>query len=1112
MRFSSKVNSMPTEKRAWPLLRWCAAVLLALMAGYAAPILAACSAYQGNTNWGGTSGGTGAAGSGNTTGYIATLNEYYFGNAPNFIEVTVTDLNGSGSGPAPISVWQNWGVQVQSKSGQTVTTRRAALNQAAVTACYEGQVTYFWLPVGAFSGSGNFPQDSEVLLYDNAGTWTQAIDMLFWKNAAALPALYSDPGCTNLTTVGYNGYLYGRPYQTGQLFGSLGNKDLVRVPNAVGTWAVSGASNGPAASGTTPVVSGTPVIPGPILACSTSPSNDGISVKKNITTSPTTGLAPGASVGFSVVVKNQTTTAQAVTVTDTLPTGMTYFAGSAVSTPAGNLTSFPPTWITPSLAAGASATLTFNATVNSNVPDGSSLTNTASAPLPSSALTATSSAGVTNIVNPLTMTKTVDNAAPAVGQTVTFTVTVTNKQSPAPTSITITDVFPSSPGIWNWAVTPSAGSYSAGVWTITGIGNAPLGGQTTATLTATATVPSDATGTYTNTAQMTAVSPAEPNLALPLSATSSFTVTPAVSSFNAFQTGTPALAITGNIYTKLAGVAAGLQSGADGLDVVAISAGAQATGFNGNVKLELLANSTPGLNYGGTNPNCPNTFSIIQTVASTAIAGGRSTVNFAAVADAYRDVRVRISYPTSSPTVTTCSTDSFSIRPQAFTLTSTNATQTGTSGAPAIKTGANFNLTAASVAGYDGTPVIDNTKVVGTPTAGAIEGTFGAAPAGTGTATGSSFTYSEVGNFGLNANAVYDSSFTSIDQPGDCTADFSSSLVGGKYGCSIGSTAVPQTTGSSGFGRFVPDHFTVVATITNACAAGAFTYMGQSFTLSTANVVEARNTAEAVTANYAGAYPLGTVSFGAENADNGTDLSARLTFPLGSWISGIYTLASTSASFARPTTGVPDATWGSYESLDIGLAVNDNDPDATILMSGADMNPSGAGVGPFTYKKFSGSPLRMRFGRLRLLNAYGSELLDVGVPLRAEFYTGTGWNLNSADSCTALPTSSFFTSGALAPVIKSASPITLSGGGGTLIFNKTAATGSFDLAANLNAAGTDTSCNATHGGAGANMSWLQGFWAPAVSCNTTPAWEQDPNARIKFGSPRAPYIYLRERY
>ena len=42
----------------------------------------------------------------------------------------------------------------------------------------------------------------------------------------------------------------------------------------------------------------------------------------------------------------------------------------------------------------------------------------------------------------------------------------------------------------------------------------------------------------------------------------------------------------------------------------------------------------------------------------------------------------------------------------------------------------------------------------------------------------------------------------------------------------------------------------------------------------------------------------------------------------------------------------------------------------------------------------------IRSGRARLSNAYGSEMLDLPVPFRTEYWNGTGWVLNSADSCT----------------------------------------------------------------------------------------------------------------
>ena len=234
---------------------------------------------------------------------------------------------------------------------------------------------------------------------------------------------------------------------------------------------------------------------------------------------------------------------------------------------------------------------------------------------------------------------------------------------------------------------------------------------------------------------------------------------------------------------------------------------------------------------------------------------GRKPVTFTS-ANAARDVRVRARVGASAPA---CSSDNFAIRPQAFTVSSSNATNTATTGAPSIRAGAPFNLTAASVPGYTGTPTIDGSKVIGTPAAGVLSGSFGAAAAATGTASGAGFSYGEVGLFGLSQHGVYDSSFTLVDQPDHCLAGFSNVLVGGKYGCSIGSVAVTPVVGSSGFGRFTPDHFTVAYNTPQfqpACVAGAFSYLGQPFNYATAPVltVQARNLGGGATSNYAGAW------------------------------------------------------------------------------------------------------------------------------------------------------------------------------------------------------------------------------------------------------------------
>lgn len=542
-----------------------------------------------------------------------------------------------------------------------------------------------------------------------------------------------------------------------------------------------------------------------------------------------------------------------------------------------------------------------------------------------------------------------------------------------------------------------------------------------------------------------------------------------VSSFNAFETTTAASAITGPIYTKLAGTAFGL-------DVVAIASGAQASGYSGNVKVELLANTgTAGSGYGAN--NCPNSNTVIQTIASSAISGGRSTVNFAAVADAYRDVRVRISYPTTSPTVTTCSTDSFAIRPTVFTITSTNATNAATSGTPVIKAGGDsFNLTATAVSGYDGTPSLDATKVIGSSTAGTLSGSFGAASSGV--AAGNTFTYSEVGNFGLSADAVYDTSFTGIDQGSGCLASSTSNtLSGGKYGCWVGSNAVAQATGSSGFGRFIPDHFAISsASLTAACTAStAFTYFGQDgFT--TAFTLTAQNATNGTTTNYTGVFAkLGLTTyanygFTAATLPAGSVLTSSATAPSGTWSSGVATVS------AKHQISWPTALTGET-SITVSAAPTDGEVAAGTATA-------------------VGSATKLRYGRLRLQNAYGSELLDLPVPLLAQYWNGSAWVQNADDSCTTITAP---TSGAGLTFY----PSQLSSKT-TATVNSTGKLASGDAGLKFSKPGLGNSGYVDITIPLALQPWLQFPWKGAGNV--------DPGARATFGIYKSPLIYRRENY
>lgn len=713
---------------------------------------------------------------------------------------------------------------------------------------------------------------------------------------------------------------------------------------------------------------------------------------------------------------------------------------------------------------------TITVTVTSTVA-GSYLNSTGTVTSTNAGSIGPATATLTVTATPPTVAKSFSPASIATSDTSTLIVTLTNPNSTtAITGMAFTDNYPSNvtntgtPGLTNTCGGTAAAAANGASLALSG-GAIPASGSCSLTVRVTSAVAGsylNSTGTVTTT-----------NVGSGTAATATLTVTSAApDSFNAFETSTAASAVIGSIYTKLAGVAFNL-------DVVAISGGSKATGFNNNVKVELLANTgTAGSGYGA--DNCPVSSTVIQTLASAAISGGRSTVNFAAVANAYRDVRVRISYPTTSPTVTACSNDSFAIRPPAFTITSTSATNNGTEGAPTFKAGSdNFNLTASAVAGYGGTPLVNNTLAIGTPTAGTITGSFGAASIATGIAVGNTFTYSEVGNLGLNANAVYDESFTSVDQPGDCTDDFSNDLVGGRYGCKIGSLAVAQTTGSSGFGRFIPHHFDTE--VNHACAPGEFTYSGQPFPLK----VTARNLAGETTVNYADAFAK-TVTLSDANGAAGAFNPA--TLPAGDFVSGVADkMVPPSVSFAFATKSAAPAT----------LKVRGADTDAVTSADGAE-----------------GATL-LRSGVLRLANAYGSELLGIRVPVRALYCHAvtagncTDWRTNTSDTCTII------SSGAAA----------LGNYQGTL------ADGNFTIATHWNAAQSRT--NPIGIGSGVTpgigvIAFDRPTCAPAPCPTgsvdmalTVPAWlqggpgtpwPQNPTSRLRLGSPKAPYIYLRERY
>jgi MSHA biogenesis protein MshQ len=593
---------------------------------------------------------------------------------------------------------------------------------------------------------------------------------------------------------------------------------------------------------------------------------------------------------------------------------------------------------------------------------------------------------------------------------------------------------------------------------------------------------------------------------------------PPPGSFNAFETATPALAVNGVIRTRVAGTAFSL-------DVVAIQGGAQMGTFTDAVRVELLGNTALGVALDVN--NCPTTSTTLQTVApNPTITGGRSTVAFATVADAWRDVRVRIGWPAGAPTVISCSTDNFAIRPNAFASFALSDTDWQTAGttralnsvafaAVTHKAGRPLSVRASAV-NAAGTPAV-TPNYAGTPTA-ALSACAGAAcTAGFGTLTlGAALvsgnlttdvaTYDEVGAFRVQ---LVDADFALVDA-GD------------------GSTAAEREIRSAAIdvGRFVPDHFTVSLNAPQfGTACGSFSYQGQAFTYTTAPVatVTARNFAGNPTTLYAGSWwRISNASLPGAQATRygaaggvGLDVSALPD-------------ATTDPVIAASGAGVGTLTFSSTGGIAIQRAAQVAPFDAEIALSIDVIDSDGVAYAgnPAKFGDASAgngiafsSGKTMRFGRLRLQNSYGPVTVGQQVPLETQYWNGTGFVRNADDSCTTLNREHIALSGytlSLNACETAALPASIAFSGGQANLPIAAAgtgnTGSVLLTPILGSAvGAPMYCPAKGGMeaavSSAGRSYLQGRWTGA-------SWDENPSARAAFGvyGQARNFIFYRENY
>jgi MSHA biogenesis protein MshQ len=205
-------------------------------------------------------------------------------------------------------------------------------------------------------------------------------------------------------------------------------------------------------------------------------------------------------------------------------------------------------------------------------------------------------------------------------------------------------------------------------------------------------------------------------------------------------------------------------------------------------------------------------------------------------------------------------------------------------------------------------------------------------------------------------------------------------------------------------GRFYPDYFTLVSSdLSDSC--GTFSYMDQpdidiTYTLQAKNIMGDKT--EYYTGNFVKMNPSVDINFVSENNNNGGSYQTRVNgFGATNWSGGEY-IYSYSGSFSRAALG-PD---GPYQNLQIGIQLNDNDGNVSLLEN-LDMRADTIGncttLGDCDAKRLDIlDNLDLRFGQLKLSNAFGPEAFDLDMAVQTKYYDGTDFVLNTDDYCTVL--------------------------------------------------------------------------------------------------------------
>jgi uncharacterized repeat protein (TIGR01451 family) len=307
-------------------------------------------------------------------------------------------------------------------------------------------------------------------------------------------------------------------------------------------------------------------------------------------------------------------------------------------------------------------------------------------------------------------------------------------------------------------------------------------------------------------------------------------------------------------------------------------------------------------------------------------------------------------------------------------------------------------------------------------------------------------------------------------------------------------------------GRFYPAYFTTVVTpkITpcltkmnctpTPSTAGELmqgaVYSGQPFTVK----ISAFNTSGKLLANYRGTFAR-DIQLSAASVPGGSSLLPAQ--------SGIFAPAKVFASQVAPETTVVDATFklpSAYSNASPPSTTVSGPTPFFLRATSIEELPAAAFETISSQRPADSSEQGVTVinGRLQLANAFGSELLKLPMPMKAQYWTGAAWENNANDNASAIA----YKANTVPPIFSKCTRRLAKDSAGTCS-DALALRGGPDVPLN-NGAGTLWLAAPGNGNVGSGLLDLTG--------RGSPPWLPSTLARVTFGIYQSPLIYIREVY